>query len=933
MSLTNSRRESNSRSDTRFSTWTPLSDKQGNLQLFEERVSLVTRWFDLWTRAQREHLLRSLLARCSKSQLSSCRDWLTEMVPVSQLDFTAVLPRFLSLYIMSFLSPLDLCRAAKVSWYWRILTEQDCLWVDRCVRRGWFLPYTPAEKEFGAWKKHYVSCVSTLDLLTSQETQEVRHALVQKNASVTEEEEDRRKERKIRLQTRQQIQEEKGWTMRTRRVWGSNTKLQGATGGGGSRITRPRSESPLSSLPSLSWPLRALKSSPQTMTARQSLERIPTPSVYRLPSPPTVSSYISSPTLLLLISNRIPAYELVLNGVKAGVIVVLYDHRGALSALLSQVEGAISGLQVQRLGLLAPGRTEEVHVLDRSCLTEKSLLSPDHREFWEKISGLVAPVQEGGGIDIFCPLAASAAGVALIHALSSLTGLDVSSPVGLATGSFQNILGEWSSSEVHVGFAAQHPATPPLQYVNEDVLHGWCRQAEWLEEALQELRSSVEASLQQLSLQARGRALGYFLSEVICLDKLCVPKELSVALTQGLTAITRQNETRPLEFLSSFLKECSEDKDEETTGKDEQNPSESPSCSSQTPELQLQQSAFDWRAAAASELLHSETLYLGRLSAVMKVYQEPLTAALNSHKAILSRADIQIIFTAVSQLLQINRVFHADLQTRLQQWSADQCVGDVFVKLGFQLKVYTNYLNNYTTVLHTIDKCREAKPAFRAFLKTMDRTLATHMLSLQELLLCPVWRIHEYVTLLQVLSSHTNPDHPDCKHLHAALNTMLQFRQFIQQLKRNSQTDQSIEETQRLIQGCPILREDNRRLIISQDAALLRGSDDQIPESLRTFEHVSDVGLFLFSDALVLTRKSVQHTPFTLTRRSTHTFMASVALSSLTVREILHTRYVCHAFILEGPCRFWVCATERGQDRKRFLSVLQSAIKSALTGH
>lgn len=52
------------------------------------------------------------------------------------------------------------------------------------------------------------------------------------------------------------------------------------------------------------------------------------------------------------------------------------------------------------------------------------------------------------------------------------------------------------------------------------------------------------------------------------------------------------------------------------------------------------------------------------------------------------------------------RVFHADLQSRLQQWRADQCVGDVFVKLGFKLKVYTNYLNNYTTILHTIDKVR-----------------------------------------------------------------------------------------------------------------------------------------------------------------------------------------------------------------------------------
>lgn len=53
-----------------------------------------------------------------------CRDLLIETVPVTQLDFTVVLPRFLSLYVMSFLSPRDLCSAAQVSWHWRVLAEQ-----------------------------------------------------------------------------------------------------------------------------------------------------------------------------------------------------------------------------------------------------------------------------------------------------------------------------------------------------------------------------------------------------------------------------------------------------------------------------------------------------------------------------------------------------------------------------------------------------------------------------------------------------------------------------------------------------------------------------------------------------------------------------------------------------------------------------------------
>ncbi|XP_049918915.1 epithelial cell-transforming sequence 2 oncogene-like [Epinephelus moara] len=948
------------RSETCFSTWTPLNNKTSNLQLFEERMNLVLHWFDLWTDRQRKHLLHSLLTRCTKSQLKCCRDLLIETVPVTQVDFTSVLPRFLSLYVMSFLSPRDLCSAAQVNWHWRILAEQDCLWAGRCIARGWFLPCTPGEKEFGAWKNHYVSCVSTLDWLTPREAAEQYGTLNQQSAGMTEEEEERRKERRIRQMIRDKLQEEKRQSLRSRRACGGYTKPEGARGGS-TQTGRPSSGITFSSWPSLSWPQRTVGSSSlclsldrgQPMTEAQSSERLQASSLSSerlskasgelssftsIPTlPRTVSPiYLTTSALLLLISNRIPAYELVLSGVKAGVMVVLYDHRGTLTALLAQVERAISGRRAQRLGLLAPGGTEEIHLLHSSSLSERTLLAPNHREFWEKLCGWIAPSEEGGGIDIFSPLAASASGVALIQTLSTLTGLEVQAPVGLATGSFQNILSEWSDGSVCTALLNRHPAAPALQFVCESVLHGWCRQAQWMEEALGELMGSLGPQLQRLSLQARGRALGNFLWERIRLEELCVSKDVSEALTEGLTALTRQEETRPLEFLAMFLKRWHEEQEGEESSGEEKRRNKEADDFSLTPhslQLELPQTALDWRGAAARELLHSECLYLGRLSAVLKVYKEPLTAALNSNRAILSHADIHIVLSPVKQILELNRVFQVDLQTRLQQWGAEQCVGDVFVKLCSKLRVYSNYLNNYTTALRTIDKCSETKPPFRAFLKRADRTLATHMLSLQELLLCPAWRIQEYVTLLQALSLHTHPSHPDHTHLSSALNTLLRFREFVQKLKRNSERDRLMEETQQMIQGCPNLSEGNRQLITTQDAALLRSPDEQIPDSLRTFEHVSDVGLFLFNDALVLTWRNVHHTPFTLAHQSTHTFLASVALTSLAVREIAHSRYVCHAFVLEGPCRSWVCATERGEEREHFLSVLRSAINSALTEH
>uniref|UniRef100_A0A673BZL6 F-box domain-containing protein n=1 Tax=Sphaeramia orbicularis TaxID=375764 RepID=A0A673BZL6_9TELE len=155
-------------------------------------------------RIEQLNLIKCFLKYCYLYRY--CRDVLIETVPVTQVDFTVVLPRFLSLYVLSFLSPIDLCSAAQVCWNWRVL---DCLWADRCIRRGWFLPYTPREKEFGAWKSHYVSCVSTLDRFTPREAAERYGTLNQRTSGITEEEEERQKERRIRQMIRDKLQQEK----------------------------------------------------------------------------------------------------------------------------------------------------------------------------------------------------------------------------------------------------------------------------------------------------------------------------------------------------------------------------------------------------------------------------------------------------------------------------------------------------------------------------------------------------------------------------------------------------------------------------------------------------------------------------------------------------------------------------------------------------
>uniref|UniRef100_A0A673IYE9 F-box domain-containing protein n=1 Tax=Sinocyclocheilus rhinocerous TaxID=307959 RepID=A0A673IYE9_9TELE len=189
--------------ETRFSAWTPVTNK-----LFQERTTLILHWFDLWMDRQRKEFLCQLLKRCSKTQLKFTRDCLAESVPITQMDFTAVLPRFLSLYIMSFLSPRDICSAAQVCWHWKFLAEQDCLWSPKCIRLGWFLPYSPSDHEYGAWKRHYVACTASLDILTPREAAGV-YGTLNESLTAPEEQQDRWREHKIRQTIRQKVAEHK----------------------------------------------------------------------------------------------------------------------------------------------------------------------------------------------------------------------------------------------------------------------------------------------------------------------------------------------------------------------------------------------------------------------------------------------------------------------------------------------------------------------------------------------------------------------------------------------------------------------------------------------------------------------------------------------------------------------------------------------------
>ncbi|XP_047413270.1 epithelial cell-transforming sequence 2 oncogene-like isoform X4 [Sciurus carolinensis] len=909
---------------TRFSAWTPFSNKPLNRQLFQERVALISHWFDLWTNKQRQEFLFTILLRCTKSQLRFVQDWFSERMQVARVDFSTVLPRSISLYIFSFLNPKDLCAAAQVSWPWKFLTEQDCLWMPKCIKFGWFLPYTPTDNEYGAWKRHYIACVSNLDWLTPREAAAIYGTLNEPKAE-DEELQERQREKCLRKIIWEKITLHKKELFKVRPPWVTGTCC--------SRLSKSKCQ------PHLSQTVRdrvGLHEALEKQLVLASIEGLPKLSSCSGSRPYPLlskqkswhgvyknedsSTYASWPHFIL-ISSRIPAYEMVVESVKAGVISVVYEHGGmTLDSLLYLIGKALHGRRAQSMGILSDGDSREINLLQGYKIGIKNLLKPEVRDFWEKLGSFLATKEEGGHVDFFVPLGAS-------------------------------VLSDW--------LGPQQDGPPPCIYFSEAKLQAWCSLTDVLEDALKAVRREFSPVFKELQKGISCRMIGQFMFDTMSMTSILNNQDIAQALADGLMELSKENSDRPLEFLACFLlKKCSEKSKDEgnviltkcdpketldlfTKERNivEDNSQDTESSFSKSDlgfevllklEKKLQRDSADKRTSAVRELLRSERKYVQMLEIVRDVYVRPLRAALASNRAILSAANIQIIFSDILQILSLNRQFLENLRDRVQEWSSIHCVGEIFIKFGDQLNIYTNFFNNYPVVLKTIEKCREMTPAFRAFLKRHDKTIVTKMLSLPELLLFPSRRFDEYLSLLYALRLHTAAGHVDRGDLATAIDQIKKYKGYIDQMKENISMKEQLSDIERLIWGCPILLEMNRYLIRVQDVVQLHCRDEEISFSLRLYEQIRDLSFFLFNDALLVSSRGISHTPFERTSKTTYQFIASVALHRLLIEDIPDSKYVKNAFILQGPKCEWICATEVEDDKFLWLSVLQNAIKSSM---
>ncbi|XP_059264924.1 breakpoint cluster region protein [Mustela nigripes] len=260
--------------------------------------------------------------------------------------------------------------------------------------------------------------------------------------------------------------------------------------------------------------------------------------------------------------------------------------------------------------------------------------------------------------------------------------------------------------------------------------------------------------------------------------------------------------------------------------------------STKASELDLEK-GMEMRKWVLSGILASEETYLSHLEALL-LPMKPLKAAATTSQPVLTSQQIETIFFKVPELYEIHKEFYDGLSPRVQQWSHQQRVGDLFQKLASQLGVYRAFVDNYGVAMETAEKCCQANAQFAEISENLrarsnkDAKDQTTKNSLETLLYKPVDRVTRSTLVLHDLLKHTPSSHPDHPLLQDALRISQNFLSSIN------------EEITPRRQSMTVKKGEHRQLL--KDSFMV-----ELVEGARKLRHV-----FLFTDLLLCTKLKKQ---------------------------------------------------------------------------
>jgi len=143
------------------------------------------------------------------------------------------------------------------------------------------------------------------------------------------------------------------------------------------------------------------------------------------------------------------------------------------------------------------------------------------------------------------------------------------------------------------------------------------------------------------------------------------------------------------------------------------------------------------RDKVIDEIIQTEKDYSADLGLVVKHYMVPLS---KKESKLCTKEDVQSLFSNITEILDINySVLNTFEQRRRKKDGGGRYViGDVFLKMADDFKVYTVYCINHPNAVTTIEKLRKANATFVDFEKKTNSMPETKGIGLIGYMIKPV---------------------------------------------------------------------------------------------------------------------------------------------------------------------------------------------------
>ena len=245
------------------------------------------------------------------------------------------------------------------------------------------------------------------------------------------------------------------------------------------------------------------------------------------------------------------------------------------------------------------------------------------------------------------------------------------------------------------------------------------------------------------------------------------------------------------------------------------------------------------------EMLKTEETYVKTLDVLVnKIRVSMSTQSFRTAAGGVSEQDMKVIFPAsLSMLLSAHESWLAQLHARIQAWSPQQCVGDLFLQLSPYLKMYIVYVSNFElSTLKIRELRRKPNSKFVELVHEVFVNLGDPTNDLASMLVTPVQRIPRYVMMLKDLLKHTSTQHPDYNNLLKAVKIMTDTTVLVDRKAEDAKNAQKVLEVADMIVDSPMpIVQPNRKWVKDGPVGLIVGPHEAKPRYA-----------FLFTDVIVL---------------------------------------------------------------------------------